>query len=113
MNSNVSLVNPTNRKDPLLAGPDAGRALFDMMQRAANGFDRDAVISAAVNILVNAVRQECNTRAAAEVKYDELAAKTKGLLMAHYDAASGKRRSVFPFTQHIQAVRVDDKDGLR
>jgi hypothetical protein len=112
--SDVSLANPTNKNDPLLrTGADAGRALFDMMQRAANGFGRDDVINAAVNILVNVIRQEHGNRAAAEARYNELAAKTKGLLMAHYDSVSGKRRSVFPFTQHIHAVRVDDKDGLR
>jgi hypothetical protein len=110
--SEVNLTNPTNRQDPLLqTGQQAGRALFDIYSRASNGFSRDDVINAAMNVLVNAIRQEAASRSQAEARYDELAAKTKGLLMGHYDSVSGKRRSVFPFTQHVHAelVHFDDR----
>jgi len=112
VNSKVDLLKPTNKQDPLLnTGAESGRALFDMMSKVCNGFGRDDVVNAAVNILVNAIRQEQATRNSAEARYDELAAKTKGLLMGHYDSVTGKRRSVFPFTQHIHAelVHWDDK----
>jgi hypothetical protein len=108
----TSLTNPTNHNDPLLqTGAEAGRALFDAMSKVCTGFGQEDVVNAAVNILVNSIRQQCATRPMAEAKYDELAAKTKGLLMGHYDAVSGKRRSVFPFTQtvHAQLVHWDDK----
>lgn len=110
--SEVNLRKPINRQDPLLqTGAEAGRVLFDAMSKVCNGFGRDDVVNAAVNILVNAIRQECGSRQQAEARYDELAAKTKGLLMGHYDSVSGKRRSVFPFTQtvHAQLVHWDDK----
>lgn len=110
--SEVNLTRPTNRQDPLLqTGAEAGRVLFDAMSRTCTGFSRDDVVNAAINILVNAIRQECPSRQQSEARYDELSAKTKGLLMNHYDSVSGKRRSVFPFTQtvHAQLVHFDDK----
>lgn len=110
--SPVSLTRPINKRDPLLnTGPEAGRALFDAMLQVCHGFGRDAVVDAAVNLLVNGLRQDCPKRAQAEAKFDELFGRSKTLLMKHYDSVTGNRRSVFPFTQHIHAqlVHWDDK----
>lgn len=60
-----------------------------------------------MNLLVNAVRQNCITRREAERAFDELVGRTKNLLLEqHYDPVSGRRRNVFPHTQHIMAELV-------
>ncbi len=38
------------------------------------------------------------------------AARAKGLLFQHYDGVTGRRRSVFPFTQVLEVPHLKDKD---
>lgn len=101
-----------NPKDPLLkTGPEAGRVLFEQFNRiAASGFQNKDVIDAATNILVNMIRQTYDNAPHAERAFDELYGRTKALLMNHYDPVTRKRRNIFPFTQHIHAMRIVDKD---
>lgn len=97
-----------NPKDPLhRSGPDAERELFRALGAACSGFPNEAVLGAAANLLVNAIRQSQPTRYAAREKFDELTARVRVLLLdQHYDAL-GKRRNVFPFHQVIEVPRLE------
>lgn len=99
-----------NPNDPLAkASPDNARELFSQFSRLANGASASDVMDAAYNLIINALRQEHATRSAAESAYDEKAARIKGVLMDHYDAG-GRRRGIFPYTQHIVMPFVNGGD---
>lgn len=94
-------------KDPLLlASPDAQRELFKRMSREANGFGAEHVVGAALNMLVNAIRQSHPKREDAARRYDELVARMKGVLMDHYDAG-GRKKGIFPYNQVIEMPLID------
>ncbi len=103
-----------NALDPILpAGPEQERALFEALNKCASGHDFNVAAGAATNMLANIVRQACPTRQQAERMFDELSGRAKNLLMEkHYDAVTGKRRSVFPFEQRISAALVHWNDEL-
>lgn len=104
----------TNPNDPLLkSGPQKQRQLFERYANASEGFPAQEVVGAAVNLLINAIRQSCATRKHAEQVWDDYFGKGKNLLLDHYDSVTGKRRNIFPFTQHINTAHVLDKDKLR
>jgi len=84
----------------------AQRELFTLFTRAANGFSTDDAIGAAVNIVINALRQSCTTRQEAEIAFDELFGKSKSTLMNHYDSL-GRKRGVFPYNQTIEVAHFD------
>jgi hypothetical protein len=89
-------------------GPD--QELFEAMAKLCRGRPLDHVLSAASNLLVNALRQEVMLRKEAEAIIDELFAKAKTLLIdQHYDPVTGKRRNVFPFTQTLEMPFHDGK----
>ena len=68
-----------NPKDPLRKnGPDQQKLLFDRFTKEANGFSTEEVIGAAVNLVLNALRQAHGTRRSAETRFDELNARTRG-----------------------------------
>jgi acyl carrier protein phosphodiesterase len=94
-----------NTKDPLRkSGPEAEQELFRALGRACNDFPRDVVLGAAMNLIVNAIRQEHAGRNAACNAFDEVMARTKAVLLdKHYDEM-GKRRNVFPFHQVIEPM---------
>jgi len=92
--------------DPLTQGPLAEHELFQRLSQLSSGFPRDAVFGAAANLLLNAIRQDCATRAKAEVSFDDSFGRLKSILLAHYDGA-GRRRSVFPFRQSIEVPCID------
>lgn len=99
-----------NPKDPIhAAGPEAGRELFRRFGQLATGFPQHAVIDAAINLILNVIRQEHASWSSAEPAYDEKLAKIKSLLRDHYDA-TGKRRNVFPFDQHVVMSVFDDRE---
>ena len=99
-----------NPADPLhKAGPPSGRELFKRFGSVADGFPHDAVLDAAVNLIINTLRQSHATWADAERAYDELFGRTKTILRDHYDPL-GKRRNVFPFDQFINMDHVDFRD---
>lgn len=97
------LMNP---KDPLHNNPEAERVLFNALIQACNGFSHDQVAGAAVNVLINVLRQSNATREAAMSGADRLHATMRQVLDAHYDAM-GRRRNVFPFHQVIEVPRLD------
>lgn len=96
-----------NPKDPLhKSGPEAERELFRALGAVCSGFPQEAVLGAAANLLVNAIRQGQPTREGAREKFDELTARVRMLLLdQHYDGL-GKRRNVFPFHQVIEVPLV-------
>ena len=62
-----------NPKDPLKkTGPEAEQELLRRFGQMSSGFPNDVVIGAAINLLVNAVRQTYPTQQAASSRYDEL-----------------------------------------
>jgi hypothetical protein len=105
------LLNP---KDPLGQTPE--RQLFELLSKVASGHDSKVVVGAAMNLLVNAVRQNHGTRQRAEHAFDELVGRTKNMLLEqHYDPVTNKRRNIFPFTQRVQAelVHWDDRKNKK
>ena len=101
-----------NPADPLRKTEQNNQELFKRFGKECNGFTLDAVIDAAANTLLNAIRQANQTRSGAEARYDQLAAHLKGILMDHYDPVTGKRRNIFPFTQHLHVPFIRDRDRL-
>ena len=96
--------------DPLHNLQGQEKQMFDQFTLASAGMNLDAVMGAAANVIMNAIRQSYGTKSEAERKFDELFGRTKQqLLHNHYDSVTGRRRSVFPFTQVIGVpFHVDD-----
>jgi hypothetical protein len=81
--------------------PDRARELFGALSQCANGFSSDEVANAAINLLLNSIRQSHATQNGAARAFDEMAGRAKHLLLeAHYHG-DGKRRNIFPYTQHL------------
>lgn len=101
-------------KDPiLLSGPEAQAELLKRFAADAAGFPMDAVLGAACNIIVSALRQAYASKNLASNRFDELFARTKSILLdEHYDA-NGRKRGIFPFAQHISAPFVKIKDAAQ
>jgi hypothetical protein len=100
--------------DPIRSGPPSHIELFEAFAKLADGKNVDAVLGAAVNVIVNAIRQNVALRRDAEAAFDTLFGRAKTILInEHYDAVTGKRRSVLPFTQVIRAAAVIDDDAIR
>lgn len=66
--------------------PEFEKELFDRLRRTCNGYPKEAVVGAAANVLVNAIRQ-CHP---SESEAKALFAKIEVLLQQHYDV-SGTR----------------------
>ena len=99
-----------NPKDPIhKSGPNAGLELFRRMSKAATDFPHDAVIDAACNLLINAIRQGNPDWRRAEAAFNEMFGRSKQLLKDHYDAA-GRKKGVFPFDQVIMPSLHIDRD---
>ncbi len=99
--------------DPLRKNvPDAARKLFVAYGHASNGFSVPVVLDAAANVVINAVRQQCAMRQDAERMFNELLGRSKQVLLDHYDGVTGKRRNIFPHTQHIIVDGVVEDEGL-
>jgi len=100
--------------DPLKGPPDQEHALFEQFKQASAGKNVDAVFGAAINILVNAIRQMEPSRKEAEARWDMLFGLGKTLLLdKHYDSVTGKRKTIFPFTQVIRMPMHDADDEVR
>lgn len=94
-------------KDPLRQAMPGGvdRELFQRFSKACDGMPTEAVIGAAANILINALRQTKNTQPQAEAAFDELFGKMKQILVDHYDTL-GRKRGIFPYDQTISLPRM-------
>ena len=97
--------------DPLKNLPGQERRLFQIFTQASVAAPLDAVMGAAINLLINAIRQNYATRADAEAKIDELFGRGKQMLLAnHYDSTTGRRRTVIPHTQIVRMPYHMDED---
>jgi hypothetical protein len=94
--------------DPLRKASSASeQELFREIGRTLNAAPAEMVSGIAVNLLVNVLRQQHASKAAAERAFDEVVAKAKSLLLdQHYDL-TGRRRNVFPFHQVVQMSPFD------
>jgi hypothetical protein len=100
--------------DPLKNLPAQEKMLFEMFTRYSTGFNLDAVMGAAVNVLINAIRMAYPKRDGAEAKMSELFGRGMQMLLHnHYDSTTGLRRNVFPHTQIVRMAYHfdDDKHG--
>lgn len=103
-----------NAADPLKKNvPNNGRELFERFSQQANGFDYEAVVAAASNLLLNVIRQKCPTSREAQNAFDELATKLKAVLVEQHYLLNGQRRSVFAFHQEIKPDLLDTRKGRR
>ncbi len=102
-----------NGKDPLMnAHAPAGQTLFKAISSTASGFPAEDVVNAAVNLMINAIRQQCATRADAGRVFDDMFGRSKQILMNHYDSV-GRLRGVFPYDQTIHTELLIDPDLLK
>jgi hypothetical protein len=100
----------TNSSDPLLKLPE--KELFEALSRLCHGHSAGEVACAALNLVVNSIRQAQPTLKHASVALDEVVARTRGVLASHYDA-NGRKKGIFPYDQVLSATRFDDKDAFR
>ncbi len=99
--------------DPLKSTHPGEQELFGKVATLLNGVPVEMARSIAVNLLVNAIRQAVPYRKEAEAIIDELMGRAKTLLLdKHYDAVTGQRRSVIPFTQVIEAPFHVEQDEI-
>lgn len=102
-----------NKHDPLaLRSSDNGRELFKQFSAMANGFTNADVLNAAINLVVNCIRQSQATRMGAMSRSDQIAAQVKQALDGCYDNA-GNRRNVFAFDQNVNVDLVDLNKGRK
>lgn len=91
-------------KDPVQMEGRAQEIFMETLQQC-QGLPNPLVYNLALNILINAIRMVVPERAQAEALIDELFGRAKTTLLdTHYDAVTGKRRTVFPFTQKVEAA---------
>jgi hypothetical protein len=90
-------------KDPIPdVGTDVGRALFQEFVRVSNGKPIEDVLSACANMIANCLRQNYGLRSEVEARMKELYGRSMEVLLQHYDATTGRRRSVIPFDQVVR-----------
>jgi hypothetical protein len=65
------------------------------------------VISAALNLVLNAIRQGTPQRSAAIAKFGDLYGRSMEALMEHYDPVTNRRRSVMPFDQVVSVSHTE------
>lgn len=70
----------------------AERDLIDAFATAAHGHQRDAVVGAAANLILNALRQSHPTLGAAEEELDDLVARMKLALASKHYGDDGRRK---------------------
>lgn len=89
-----------------------GEALFKAFGACARGHPYDEVLSAAMNIILNGVRQNVARRDSAIDLMTELHERSMNALLEHYDVVTNRRRSVIPFDQVISAGHTTFKSGF-
>jgi hypothetical protein len=88
-------------KDPLQQID--GAALFAEITKLCDGAPLKTVSDIAVSLLVHVIRSGTPLRKDAEACFDEIIGRAKTILLDHYDSVTGHRRTIFPYTQVVQA----------
>lgn len=102
-----------NRSDPLLkSSSEQQLELFKKLTKECSGQSAEAVIGAAINLLINAVRQAYPNLREAGARYDEVAGRGRQSLTEHYDGVTGKRRGIFAHDQVIAPPMLTDADRV-
>jgi hypothetical protein len=93
-----------NVSDPLHDRPDAEKELFRKITATCDGHQVEVVMGACMNVVMNVIRQQHETRRDAEQAYDAFVGTSKAILLdLHYDYM-GNRRNIFPFRQIVNTV---------
>jgi hypothetical protein len=100
--------------DPLHKNVDsvAKHLMMEWIKLAA-GRSREAACLAAINIIINCIRQCTTQKSDAEAKFNELFGRGKQVMLDHYDSTTGLRKSKFSYTQVIEVPHFIDPDILR
>lgn len=89
--------------DPLKSSDNREQQLFLQIAEIMHGVSLEMARSIAVNLFINTIRQSVPYRKDAEAIFDELTGRAKTMLLdGHYDSVTGRRRTVFAFTQVIE-----------
>lgn len=80
-----------------------------MVVQTCVGFAHDQVLDAAMNLIINILRQKNARRENCEREFDELFGRTKGILMNQYDSL-GRKKGVYPFDQTIVVGHYNEND---
>ena len=101
-----------NSQDPFNKVPDRQRELFNKFSATATGHTAGDVIGAAINLLINAIRQSAPDWQKAEALFDEHLGISKQLLKDHYDS-HGRKKGIFPYDQTIAVAHFMDPEKIR
>ena len=95
-----------NPKDPLRHYDVGERELFRQLVAVClrGGATRECVNVAAVNLIINSLRQEYGSKEEASRAFDELFASGKKVLLDNHYDSTGRKRGIFPYDQ---VIRVD------
>ena len=83
------------------------RELIAAFGQLASGYNHDKVVSAAANILLNALRQKHSTLAKAEAQLDEVEHEMRAALRTrhyHDDGSRNNRRIVIPPLRELMRI---------
>lgn len=97
-------------RDPLISSDERERQLFEQINALLKGAPVEVVRSIAMNLVVGTIREYVARRDDAERTLDGLLHRAKTMLLDyHYDSVTGRRKSLFPFTQTVEMpFHVDD-----
>lgn len=104
-----------NNKDPLhRASEETSREVFRVFGRFCqkNAVPIDCILDAAMNLVVNGIRQTNARRSDAEQRFNYWTGRFRQVLLDQYDGA-GNRRNLFPFTQNIEMPHFNDRDRMK
>ena len=91
-------------QDNLKEGSDSAKALFNAFGGFATGHSPDDVISAALNLVLNAIRQGTPQRSAAIAKFGDLYGRSMEALMEHYDPVTNRPPVHVPLGHQVDRV---------
>lgn len=94
-------------QDSLIKTP--GHELFQRLAQTLTGQPIETVLSAAVNLQVNALRQTYPDRAKALARLDELHAQARNALANQYTASGKRLEGTYPFHQTIVMPMLVDR----